>query len=252
MMHIVTAVPLAEIISVDLFGKRLAPGSGAAFIVLVAFLVSYLAIRTSARMTRSVSWWPGGVESGGVHYHHLVWGILLMLLCGFLAFAAPLAAPWWHLVAIGFGIGAGFTLDEFALWVRLEDVYWSEEGRSSFDAVVATVAFGLLVVIGTRPFGLDDPTSITVTAGTVAVIGGLALVCFAKGRVVLGVIGIFVPFVALVAALRLARPSSPWAKSLYKDEKLERARRRFADDRPLVRTGRRVGDLIAGAPSNEE
>ena len=52
MMHIVTAVPLAEIISVDLFGKRLAPGSGAAFIVLVAFLVSYLAIRTSARMTR--------------------------------------------------------------------------------------------------------------------------------------------------------------------------------------------------------
>ena len=65
-------------------------------------------------------------------------------------------------------------------------------------------------------------------------------------------IGIFVPLVALVAALRLARPSSPWAKSLYKDEKLERARRRFADDRPLVRTGRRVGDLIAGAPSNEE
>ena len=166
-MQIVAAAPFAEIISVDLFGKRLAPGSGAAFIVLVAFLVSYLAIRTSARMTRSVAWWPGGVESGGVHYHHLVWGILLMLLCGFLAFAAPLAAPWWHLVAIGFGIGAGFTLDEFALWVRLEDVYWSEEGRSSFDAVVATVAFGLLVVIGTRPFGLDDPTSITVTAVSV-------------------------------------------------------------------------------------
>ena len=131
-------------------------------------------------------------------------------------------------------------------------MYWSEEGRSSFDAVVATVAFGLLVVIGTRPFGLDDPTSITVTAISVTVIGGLAMVSFAKGRVVLGVIGIFVPFVALVAALRLARPSSLWAKSLYKDEKLERARRRFADDRPLVRTGRRVGDLIAGAPSNEE
>ena len=53
----------------------------------------------------------------------------------------------------------------------VEDVYWSEEGRSSFDAVVATVAFGLLVVLGTRPFGLDDPTSITVTAITVAVVG---------------------------------------------------------------------------------
>jgi hypothetical protein len=61
MMHGVSGVPFAEIISVDLFGKRLAPGSGAAFMVLVAFLVSYLAIRSSARMTRSVSWWPGGV-----------------------------------------------------------------------------------------------------------------------------------------------------------------------------------------------
>ena len=78
-----------------------------------------------------------------------------MLFCGFLAFAAPLVAPWWHLVAIGFGIGAGFTLDEFALWVRLQDVYWSEEGRASFDAVVATVALRPPRV-GTRPFGLDD------------------------------------------------------------------------------------------------
>ena len=87
-----------------------------------------------------------------------------MLLCGFLAFAAPLEAPWWHLIAIGFGVGAGFTLDEFALWVRLEDVYWAEEGRASFDAVVVTVAFGALVVIGTQPFGLDEPASITGTA----------------------------------------------------------------------------------------
>ena len=68
-----TTLPVAEIISVDLFGKRLEPGPGTGFIVLVSFLASYLAIRTSARLTRSVSWWPGGVESGGVHYHHLVW-----------------------------------------------------------------------------------------------------------------------------------------------------------------------------------
>ena len=252
MMHGMSWVPFAEIISVDLFGKRLEPGSGTAFIVLVSFLISWLAIRTSARMTRSVSWWPGGVESGGVHYHHLVWGILLMMFCGFLAFATPLVAPWWHLVAIGFGIGAGFTIDEFALWVRLEDVYWTEEGRSSFDAVVATVAFGLAVVLGTRPFGLDDPTSITVTAVSVAVIGSLAIVCFAKGRVVFGIIWIFIPLVALVIAFRLGRPTSPWAKSFYDDAKLARATHRYATDRPMVSAQRRVGDLIAGAPSNEE
>ena len=155
-----TSLLATEIVNVDPFGDRLRPGPGAAFVVLVAFLVSFLAIRTSARMTRSVSWWPGGVETGGVHIHHLVWGIGLMMLCGFLAFAAPVVAPWWHLIAIGFGIGAGFTLDEFALWVRLEDVYWSDEGRASFDAVICSCAFAALVVLGTRPFGLDDPTSV--------------------------------------------------------------------------------------------
>ena len=236
---------------VDPFGARLQPGPGAAFVVLVAFLVSFLAIRTSARLTRSVSWWPGGVETDGVHIHHLVWGIVLMLLCGFLAFAAPLAAPWWHLIAIGFGVGAGFTLDEFALWVRLEDVYWAEEARASFDAVVCTVAFGGLVVIGTRPFGLDEPSSIAGTAAAVAVIGGLAVVCFAKGRVLLGVVGLFVPVIALVGAVRLGHPSSLWARRRYDDSRRAQAARRFAANRPLARTGRRAADLIAGAPTRD-
>ena len=238
-------------IPVDPFGARLAPGPGAGFVVLVAFLVSFLAIRKSARLTRSVSWWPGGVETDGVHIHHLVWGIVLMLLCGFLAFAAPLAAPWWHLVAIGFGVGAGFTLDEFALWVRLEDVYWAEEGRTSFDAVVCTVAFAALVVVGTRPFGLDEPASIAGTAAAVTVVAGLAIVCFAKDRVLLGVVGLFVPVVAVIGAVRLARPNSPWARWRYDDDRKARAARRFASDRPLTRTERRAADLIAGAPTKD-
>ncbi|HET6550441.1 MAG TPA: hypothetical protein VFG79_18395 [Solirubrobacter sp.] len=239
-------------LSVDPFGARLEPGPGAAFVVLVAFLVAFLAIRTSARLTRSVSWWPGGVETGGVHIHHLVWGIGLMLLCGFLAFAAPLEAPWWHLVAVGFGAGAGFTLDEFALWVRLEDVYWAEEGRVSFDAVVCTVAFGALVVLGTRPFGLEEPASVAGTAAAVTAIASLAVVCFAKGRVLLGVVGLFVPVVALAGALRLARPTSPWARRRYDDARRARAARRFAADRPATRVRRRAADLIAGRPNETE
>jgi hypothetical protein len=240
---------LAAIVSVDPFGQRLRPGAGAAVIVLVAFLLSFLAIRTSARLTRSVSWWPGGVQTGGVHLHHLVWGICLILLCGFLAFAIPLVSPWWHIVAIGFGVGAGFTLDEFALWVRLEDVYWREEGRISFDAVVCSCAFAALVVIGTRPFGLDDPGSISGTIAVVVVVVGLALVCFAKGRVLLGIIGLFVPAVAAVGAARLGRPRSPWSRWRYDDATRERAEVRFAATRPLARIERRVDDLIAGAPS---
>jgi hypothetical protein len=203
---------LAAILSVDPFGERLRPGAGAGFVVVAAFLVSFLMIRTSARLTRSVSWWPGGVQTGGVHVHHLVWGIGLMLLCGFLAFAAPLEAPYWHLVAIGFGVGAGFTLDEFALWVRLEDVYWAEQGRASFDAVVCSLAF-------------------------------------MKGRVLLGVIGLFVPVVALAGAVRLACPSSPWARWRYEDARRLRAEQRFAATRPAQRLRRRIGDVVAGKPS---
>jgi hypothetical protein len=242
-------VLIAAIVSVDPFGDRLRPGPGAGFVVLVAFLVSFLAIRTSARLTRSVSWWPGGVQSGGVHIHHLVWGICLMMLSGFLAFAAPLAAPWWHFVAIGFGVGAGLTMDEFALWVRLQDVYWAQEGRASFDATVVAAAFAALVVLGTKPFGLDDPASITGTAVGVALVLGLAVVCFAKGRVLFGVVGLFVPVVALVGAVRLAHPSSLWARWRYSRPRLERAEVRFGPTRRATRWQRRIADLIAGAPS---
>jgi hypothetical protein len=244
-------VLIATVVSVDPFGHRPRPGTGAAFLVLVAFLISFLAIRTSARLTRSVSWWPGGVKSGDVHIHHLVWGICLMMFSGFLAFAMPLEWPWWHIFAITFGIGVGFTLDEFALWVRLKDVYWSEEGRTSLDAVVVAAAFAALVVLGTNPFGLDDPASISGTAVAVTVILGLAVICFLKGRVLLGVVGVFIPVVVFVGAVRLAHPSSPWARRRYNAKRLEEARDRFDPSRRAGRWQRRLGDLVAGAPTRE-
>jgi hypothetical protein len=244
-------VLIAAIVSVHPFGDQLHPGTGAGFVVLVAFVVSFLAIRTSARLTRSVSWWPGGVQTGGVHIHHLVWGICLMMLCGFLSFAAPLQAPWWHFVAIGFGVGAGLTMDEFALWVRLQDVYWTQEGRLSFDAVVIAGAFAALIVLGTKPFGLDDPASIWGTAAAVALVLGLAVMCFAKGRVLYGVVGLFVPAVALVGAVRLAHPSSPWARSRYSGRRLERAAARFGPGGRGTRWQRRIADAVSGAPSEE-
>jgi hypothetical protein len=192
------------------------------------------------------------VKSGDVHIHHLVWGICLMMFAGFLAFAMPLEAPWWNIFAIAFGVGVGFTLDEFALWVRLKDVYWSEEGRASLDAVVVATAFAALVVLGTNPFGLDDPASISGTAIAVTLILGLAVICFLKGRVLLGVIGVFVPVVALVGAVRLAHPASPWARWRYKGPRLEEAHERFDPSRRAGRWQRRLGDLIAGAPSPDD
>jgi hypothetical protein len=242
----------AAIFSVHPFGSHLKGGRGAAFVVLVAFLVSFLMIRTSARLTRSVSWWPGGVKAGDVHLHHLVWGICLMLLSGFLAFAAPLDAPWWHIDAIAFGTGAGFTLDEFALWVHLEDVYWTEDGRSSVDAVVVALSFAVLVVVGTRPFGLDDPGSVWGTIGAVGFVLFFVLLAAAKGRALLAVLGIFIPIVAILGAVQLARPSSIWARRRYGPGTMERARKRYGPTTRLHRFGTRLSDLLAGAPSDDQ
>ena len=113
------------------------PGQRAGFVLLASFLITFLFIRTSARLMRSpkVPWWPGSVKTeSGLHLHHLVFGIVLMLVGGTLGFALDESqSPWIEIAAAAFGIGAGLTFDEFALWVHLEDVYWSDEGRQSVD-----------------------------------------------------------------------------------------------------------------------
>jgi hypothetical protein len=245
------AGPLVAAVSPD----QTEPARGAAFLVLLSFLVSFLLVRTNTRLIRSpkVPWWPGDLETeGGLHVHHMVWGISLLLLSGFLAFASDLSEPWWHITAIAFGIGAGLTLDEFALWLHLSDVYWADQGRASIDAVVVAALFAGLVVVGIQPFGLDEPGSVL---GTIAVVGtnvALASITFLKGRFTLGVLAMFVTIVGIVSAIRLAKPGSPWARWLYqkrRPKKLERARRRFSADRRAAVLGRRIQDLIGGTPS---
>jgi len=221
------------------------------FVLLAAFLITFLFIRTSARLMRSpkVPWWPGSVKTaGGLHLHHLVWGILLLLLSGFLAFATGQASPWTEILAAVFGIGAGLTLDEFALWVYLRDVYWAEEGRASFDAVVIAAVIGALIVLGFAPFDLPNNTSsvstLALAVGTDVLLAALAIL---KGKPVLGLIGVFVPLVSLVGALRLASPSSPWARRLYRPGGRKQARSQARWVRIEARR-RRLTNAIAGAP----
>jgi hypothetical protein len=240
--------------ALDLFSSAPEPGRESGFLVLLAFLLSFLFIRTSARLARSprVPWWPGSVEAGGVHIHHLVFGISLLLASGFTAFVSDLDAPWWQITAVGFGIGAGLTLDEFALWLRLRDVYWSQEGRESIDAVVVCALLGGLVVVGVQPFDLDDTPSAIGTTVAVPIVVALASISFAKGRILLGAISIFVPVVGAVAAVRLAKPGSPWARWRYRGKlahRLERARARFAAGRRSEVVGTRIRDAIGGAPN---
>jgi len=219
----------------------------AGLILLAAMLLSFLFIRTSARLMRSpkVPWWPGSVTTeGGLHVHHLVFGIALMLICCFVLALQP-DSPWFELVAAGFGIGAGLTLDEYALWLHLDDVYWAEEGRRSVDAVVVAVLIGGLVLMGFLPFATDSGVP-TIVASVLAALA-LAAMAVLKGKLFMGVATMLVPFVGLVAALRLAKPDSFWARRRYPEgsRKLARARARLERHQ---RRYRAFQDRIAGAP----
>lgn len=91
----------------------------------------------------------GGLVMRGTHVHHLVWGILLLLVAGYLGIALPRDARgelrFARLTTLLYAAGAALTLDEFALWLQLRDVYWEREGRASIDAVML---FGALVSAG--------------------------------------------------------------------------------------------------------
>jgi hypothetical protein len=220
----------------------------AGLILLLAMLLSFGFIRLSTRMIRAqVSWWPGNVSPGGLHIHHLVFGIILMMLAGFTAFAVEPASPWFEIAAGAFGVGMGLTLDEFALWLYLDDVYWSEEGRSSVDAVVFAAIIGGALIVGFTPLNASGGSIVAIVASVVIELAICAFVAL-KGKVSAAVVGMFIPPVAWVAAIRLGRPGSWWARRRYPpgSHKLARAEGRKARHDRRVR---RFQDLIGGTPS---
>jgi lysyl-tRNA synthetase class 2 len=222
----------------------------AGLILLGAFLLSFILIRISTRLMRSpkVPWWPGSITTGGLHVHHLVFGIVMMLLFGFLAIAVPLNGLALDVVAAGFGVGAGLTLDEYALWLHLEDVYWAEEGRSSVDAVIVAAVVAGLILLGARPLTGSDTSSVVGIVLAVVLVLGLSLGALLKGRVMLGIVGLVFPPLAFVGVVRLARPASPWARWRYPADG-RRMRRATARAERRARRYRRWQDRIAGAPS---
>ncbi|MFJ8044922.1 phosphatidylglycerol lysyltransferase domain-containing protein [Kitasatospora sp. NPDC096147] len=223
------------------------------FLLLLGLIGSFLFIRFSVRMIRrGTSWWPGNVTPGGLHIHHVVFGQGLMVVCGVGAFAVRGdGGQLWNVLAVGFGIGCGLVLDEFALVLHLEDVYWSEQGRASVDAVILVVSLIGLLLLGELPLG---GFSGKLTLGQVGVAGLLlvpVLVCLFKGKTWTGLIGVMLPPLAVVGMLRLARPASPWARWRYRSRprRLARAERREERfHRRVVKAKTSFYDVLAGAP----
>lgn len=119
-------------------------------LVLVSFLVTFALVRLithAIRDDRFQHLFHNVQTSGGLHLHHLVIGILLLLMTGYIGVGVD-PDSYSGLLAVLFGIGAALTLDEFALWLRLKDVYWTRQGRASIDAVVIAATIASLGVLG--------------------------------------------------------------------------------------------------------
>jgi hypothetical protein len=232
-----------------------APGKQPILLLLIGLIVGFGIIRTSTRMIRAqVKWWPGNVSAGGVHLHHELFGVVIMLASGIVSFGVSRLHPWLEILGFIFGFGAGLVLDEFALLFRLKDVYWSNEGRTSIDAVIVTVTLIGMLLVHAVPFGLRDVSSEEATSrwlvfSIVSVNLCLTLVTALKGKFWLALLSTCVTFSGLIGAFRLATPSSPWARKRYGDKEMERAQRRSV---PWARRKHRLVSLIGGAPSQAD
>ncbi len=116
------------------------------FLASVGFFTAVLVVRG---ITLAIHYDIGpfhDVSMHGRHIHHLVWGILLLLTVGYVWLIEIDAAHWiGRLTSMLYGVAAALTLDEFALWLNLSDVYWQREGRESLEAIGL---FGGLLAIG--------------------------------------------------------------------------------------------------------
>jgi hypothetical protein len=201
--------------------------------VLVAFLVTFGCVRVYTHAVRHGRG-PGNLSVGGLRVHHMVPGIFLLLGAGFIAITAEDdSLPWylWWLLPTAFGVGAALVLDEFALWLNLRDVYWTEEGRRSIDAVIIAAALIGIIALG-APFwgkvisGADPAGGFLIVAyHFLSVV--CAVICLAKGKLIVGIIGFLLWPVALVGAIRLAEPNSLWARRFYDQDKLQRSSDRY-------------------------
>jgi hypothetical protein len=224
----------------------------AGVVLFAAFLISFGFIRLSTRLMRSprVPWWPGSIKTESVHVHHMVFGIILLIATGFVGFAVDPPSPWLEICAAGFGIGVGLTVDEFALWLYVEDVSWAKEGRASTDAALICFAIGALVLAGSAPRFDDDGSGWWGIAVLVAEQLVFVVIIVLKGKPRLALLSFFVPFLNWVCAIRLARPNSWWARRFYGKHPKKQARAEVRAQKWDARRDKWL-DRIGGAPSTE-
>ena len=223
--------------------------------MFLAILVTFLITRMVTRLIRSGSGGGAGlgnVSLGGNHIHHQVFGILIIIGTGIVLVSQTPSGTALDAAAAVFGIGVGLTVDEFALWLHLKDVYWARQGRQSVDAIFCVLVItGALIGGASFVSGGSGSSQWWSSLAGIAITLALCLICLLKGKVITGVIGIVIGPVALVGAIRLAKPGSWWAMRRYptRPRRADRAASRY-DQRRMERWDW-LRDLVAGAPTPE-
>jgi hypothetical protein len=241
---------------------------------LVAFILTFFVTRTIVRYIRAHAnsdaprkWYqPRNISvskgHGATHIHHVVFGVILVMVSGItmVTLAVNGGVPEFTVAATFFGIGAALVLDEFALILHLQDVYWAEDGRTSVDAVFAAIAVAGLLVLGFNPLSFFDvgmwQDDRSLAARSVVIVLAvftlsLAVMVLLKGKVWTGLVGMFITPLLVVGAIRLSRPHAPWARWRYtsRPRRMHRAlvrERRLR--RPVVQGKLWLQHVIAGEP----
>jgi hypothetical protein len=221
----------------------------------LAFVVTFVGTRVITRMIRAGRGpFRDNVGANGTHVHHAVYGIVLLVTGALIAVGAGEESTWRSVAGVLVGAGASLVLDEFALILHLKDVYWSQQGRLSVQMISLTAACLLFALVGVLPFGIDDETRANSIANALTtgwiLHSVVLLICVAKGKYSTALFGIFVPVLAWVGAIRLARPDSWYAKRRYKEAKRAKAERRAAKfDKRWDPVGDRLANFVAGSPT---
>jgi hypothetical protein len=120
-------------------------------IATTSFLIAFVGVRLAVVLVYFHVPPFGWVTVGSLHVHHLVWGILLLLVSGYGMVAewgtraTPISVLASRVLSICYGVGAALTLDEFTMWLDIRDSTWTFQGRESIDAVVV---FAALLAVG--------------------------------------------------------------------------------------------------------
>jgi hypothetical protein len=234
----------------------IAAGKLPLMLCFLAFVVTFVVTRMITRMIRDGRGpFRNQVTAGGTHIHHSVPGIILLIIGAFIAVGGPDSLGWRSFAAVAVGAGTSLVLDEFALILHLQDVYWSGEGQLSVEAVSLTAGCLGLALAGFSPFGVRDVGNFELTfrltaTGVFMADGVLSFICVLKGKYRTALFGFFLPPVGVIGALRLARPSSIWARHRYRGKRLDHAIRRAADfDRRWAPLQTDWVNFIGGKPS---